>query len=731
MQAVEKQRTDRNRAASRLQAVAWPALLLLICVCFFWKLLLTNQYTWLDSPDTVNQILPWYQFQAGEWHHGTFPLWDPYVWGGQPMVGQLITGAVYPPNWLLFLAPLRNGWIRQSFLHWYFVLIHFQAALFCYWLCRDLKRSRAASLLSGLAFGLGGFVGTNNWPQMLNGAVWAPLILLFFLRAMRGERPVSSAAWSGAFLGIAFLSGHHQIPIFISVTMAGAWLYYLIEDRRKLKLLLIFGCFLTLVSALQTLPGYEYGKLAVRWVGAENPVAWRDKVPYHVHQFFAFYPESMLGIVIPGVFRHTDPFVGLSALTLAILGLAGSWSDRMTRLFAAIALGGLLFSLGHNSVFHGVLYSLAPLVEKARSPSMAIFIFNFGLCVLIAYGIDSYQLVNSVIVKRAAWFLSAFAGAIGLALWILLVTKQQPDDRLGMVVLAGFLLAALLTAWRTERLSARAAITSLALLMLLELGNVTTYSYPAVGGAQSFLKGLTEHYDLAAFLKDQNEPVRVEIDANEIPYNFGDWYGIEHFGGYLASLTTNIHMAQGNKRARMMYATNFHIGRKPYAPDQVEVFTGRGGIKVFRNPGAFPRVWIVHEALPIQRDDQVGPLLDSDSFDPRRQTFMKGTVPELKPCVEPEKAALRMHATGRVLLEADLKCRGMVIDSDTFFPGWEATVDGRPAPIYEAYGFLRGVVVEAGPHRIEMRYRPKSVYWGAALTAAGLLGAAALAAVKW
>jgi len=561
---------------------------------------------------------------------------------------------------------------------------------------------------------------------MLNGAVWAPLILLFFLRAMRGERPVSSAAWSGAFLGIAFLSGHHQIPIFISLTMAGAWLYYLIEDRKKLKLLLIFGCFLVLVSALQTFPGYEYGKLAVRWVGAENPVGWRDTVPYHVHQFFAFYPESILGIVIPGLFRHTDPFVGLAALTFALLALAGSWSDRMTRLFAAIALSGLLFSLGHNSVFHGILYSLAPLVEKARSPSMAIFIFNFGLSVLIAYGIDSYQLVDIAIIKRAAWLLTAFSAVIGLALWILLVTKRQPDDRLGMVVLAGFLLAALLTAWRMERISTRGAITSLALLMLLELGNVTTYTYPAARGAQqSFLKGLSEHYDLAAFLKDQNEPVRVEIDENEIPYNFGDWYGIEHFGGYLASLTTNIHMAQANKRARMMYATNFHIGRKPYAPDQVEVFTGRGGIKVFRNPDAFPRAWIVHEVRPI------GPLLDSESFDPRHQTFLKGTVPDLETCLQPEAVALRLHSSGAVLLDADLKCRGMVIDSDTFFPGWEATVDGKPAPVYEAYGFLRGVVVEAGRHKIEMRYRPKSVYWGAALTALGLLGAAALAAVKW
>jgi uncharacterized membrane protein YfhO len=83
------------------------------------------------------------------------------------------------------------------------------------------------------------------------------------------------------------------------------------------------------------------------------------------------------------------------------------------------------------------------------------------------------------------------------------------------------------------------------------------------------------------------------------------------------------------------------------------------------------------------------------------------------------------------VIEANLSCRGMVIDSDTFFPGWEARVDGQPAAIYEAYGFLRGIVAEAGQHRIELRYRPKSVYWAAGLTALGLLGAGLLAALKW
>ena len=455
-----------DRARSRLSATAGPVLLLLVCICFFWKLVLTKQYTWLDAPDLANQVMPWYQFEAEEFHRGHIPLWDPYLWGGQPLIGQAQPGVAYPPNWLLFLLPLRNGRIRESNLNWYFVLIHFQAALFCYWLCRDLQRTPAASLLSGLAFGLGGFMGTNRWPQMLNGAVWAPLILMFFLRAMRGERPYSSAAWSGALLGVAFLSGHHQIPIYICLAMAGAWIYYLRLSR--LKLLFTFGLFLILVAGFQALPALEYGRLALRWVGAESPLGWKDKVPYAVHEEYALYPQTLLGIVVPGIFRNTDPFAGLVAFTLALLGVIASWEDRIVRLFAGIALGGLLFSLGPNSLFHGIAYALVPMVEKARSPSMAVFIFNFGLCVLIAYGIDSYATLDKAWVRRAAASLWVFAGGVALLFLFLIVTKAPFDQRLGIVVLAGALLAAILTAWKSGRIPAAGAIFSLGALMLLE-----------------------------------------------------------------------------------------------------------------------------------------------------------------------------------------------------------------------------------------------------------------------
>src|SRR4029453_4663025 len=124
-------------------------------------------------------------------------------------------------------------------------------------------------------------------------------------------------------------------------------------------------------------------------------------------------------------------------------------------------------------------------------------------------------------------------------------------------------------------------------------------------------KRVSDHVYFGDFLRSQDRPVRVEIEEKDIPYNFGDWYGIDHFGGYLASITENVTRVQANTRARMMCATNFQVGRKPSRPDQVEVFASPSGIKVYRNTGAYPRAWIVHEVLPIQRDDQIAEYLQS------------------------------------------------------------------------------------------------------------------------
>jgi hypothetical protein len=79
---------------------------------------------------------------------------------------------------------------------------------------------------------------------------------------------------------------------------------------------------------------------------------------------------------------------------------------------------------------------------------------------------------------------------------------------------------------------------------------------------------------------------------------------------------------------------------------------------------------------------------------------------------------LRVHEKGPehliILLEAPQA--GWLVLSDTWYPGWQAWVNDKPAKIYPANYLFRAVRVEAGEQRIEFRYRPPSFWLGAVLS---------------
>ena len=390
--------------------------------------------------------------------------------------GQAQPGAAYPLNWILFLLPLEEGHIAGWALAWYYVFIHLMAAGFCYLFCRSVARSpRTASLAGGIIFSLSGYLGNVAWPQMINGAVWIPLVFLFQLRAGRG-RPFGNAALSGMFLGVAFLSGHHQVPIFTAVAWAGVWIYLLVKDRRLLAPTAAALLFAALAGALQTLPAYEYGRLARRWVSAPEPIAWNQPVPYSVHATYDLKAFSLFGIVFPGVKVHHDPFVGVVALVLALLAIATLWRDTRVRLLAALGGAALLYALGHNSVFQGALYGLIPELEKARSASSIVVLFQFTAAALAAFGIDT--LVASW-TARATWILAGF-GALTLAIAEGVIFANRltfpGDDRVILTAIVALLAAALFVAWQRQAVTATQAHVLLFLLLFLELGNTGQYS---------------------------------------------------------------------------------------------------------------------------------------------------------------------------------------------------------------------------------------------------------------
>ncbi|MDZ7639469.1 MAG: hypothetical protein U5J83_14635 [Bryobacterales bacterium] len=383
---------------------AVAALLCLLVVMVYAQVGITHQEDWMSNPDLVEQVYPWFQLQASAFARGELPLWNPYQWGGQPLLGQVQPGTAYPLNWLLFALPQRDGLIGYRFLDWYFVLLHCFAALSAYGLCRGLGTSRMAGLAGGLLFSLGGYVGRVDWPQMLNGAAWAPLILLAVLRGPEWFRPRTAAALGGVALGMAWLTGHHQVPLFVSLATAGLWAWRVLRSGEGWRPVadqagLFFGIG-ALTSALQTVPAWEYGRHAARFAGSAVPLTWRDAVPYSVHEALSSRPHRLLGIVFPNIVDQYDHFLGAAGLTLALLAIAAFWTvrpgvrelrSRLTRALTVIAVLSLLLAMGAHTALHGMLYAVVPMVEKARTPAAFSALFSVAAAALAALGVDALR----------------------------------------------------------------------------------------------------------------------------------------------------------------------------------------------------------------------------------------------------------------------------------------------------------------------------------------------------
>ena len=139
-----------------------------------------------------------------------------------------------------------------------------------------------------------------------------------------------------------------------------------------------------------------------------------------------------------------------------------------------------------------------------------------------------------------------------------------------------------------------------------------------------------------------------------------------------------------------------------------------------------PRVWTLHDAVRVGTDAAARNRMQDPDFDLSRKTFSYSPPPEMDQCDGDtiQSAHLGVNETN---ITVAMQCRGLVVLSENNGPGWAATVDGTPAPIYDAYTTLRSVAVGPGKHMIRMEYRPLSFRAGASASILAFVSALALA----
>ncbi len=75
----------------------------------------------------------------------------------------------------------------------------------------------------------------------------------------------------------------------------------------------------------------------------------------------------------------------------------------------------------------------------------------------------------------------------------------------------------------------------------------------------------------------------------------------------------------------------------------------------------------------------------------------------------------------RVMIQTQSDTNGYLILTDTFYPGWVATVDGEQKEIMQVYGLFRALEIGAGSHTVEFRFEPMSLKVGMMISVVSLI----------
>ncbi len=137
-----------------------------------------------------------------------------------------------------------------------------------------------------------------------------------------------------------------------------------------------------------------------------------------------------------------------------------------------------------------------------------------------------------------------------------------------------------------------------------------------------------------------------------------------------------------------------------------------GDVKVYENMDVLPRAFVVHRARAAETFPP--------DFDPTAEIIVEGGADLDAHPLGPEWVRITAYEPERVEVEAELTAPGYLVLTDAHYPGWRAWVDGEEVPIATANRLFRAVYLEAGRHRVEFRFRPRSLWLGAMMSLAGL-----------
>lgn len=437
-------------------------------------------------------------------------------------------------------------------------------------------------------------------------------------------------------------------------------------------------------------------------------------------------------------------YLGAIICFLFVLGLfLIKNEDRWWLLMAAIV--SVLLSWGRNfPAFTDFIFQYLPLYNKFRAVSMTLVIAQlvFPLMALLALkNVFSGEWSIEEIKKRMI-YAGGIVGVILLGILLLsgtfayeegyhaeMLSNAYPDwlvdaivsDRESMLRMdtlrsLGFILLAFGVLWLflIDKLKKEWAMLALSLLVLVDMWPVDKRYL----SEEDFVK--VSQLDRMYTKTQADEQILQDPDPNFRVYNLMERLDA---GARTSYFHKNIGGYHGAKLKRYQELIDYQIGK-----GNIEVINMLNAKYVIRQPqegqapvaipnrGALGNAWFVPEyKIVANPDSELNALSDfvaakTAIIDKRFEGQLQGFNPQFDSTATIQ---LTDYKPNHLTYQSKANSEQLAIFSEIYYDkGWNAFVDGEPAPHFRANFVLRAMKVPAGEHKIEFKFQPKAFYMG-------------------
>ena len=635
-------------------------------------------------------------FVAASIRRGELPLWEPYTYCGTPIFALIHACLFYPPA---LLATLAGNWFGPEHLARLLAIAValqiFFAGVCTFALLRRLGAQPGAAFLSATVYQLGCFFASQAQHMgAVQGGSWLPLVWWAVLELREGLRWSWLAILSLA-LSMTIFAGLPQVAVaaFGSALVLAVVTAAFGLARRKLPLhVLAAWLWAVLLAAVQVIPTTELtrnsiAKFRADWLKAGGGIKLQALYSLVAPNYWNVFDLSKFHG--PGDLTFLYLYCSLLGLTLALLAIL--WKpDRWSRVFGVLTVAATIWMLGDSTPIGRTIFLALPVnIRIGIHPEFTMPAFALGLAVLAGCGASRFL--------RPRWQVAA--GFI-IAVDLIAVGSGRP--------------------FNTASVQAEPGVT-----------------HDSIDGSPALAARLR------ALATTAQPPYR--FDMADAPY---EW---SYTAPVLELPTANgcdpmaperiiqlrLSFAPGERWGACYQVVNpsspvvglanirYLFSRSLAAPGPFHPIDRIAGYTIYENSRTLPRFFFASRLQPAASLAEAARILHAADFDPAQTAIVEATARELPSGrLAPGEVELVSYAASAVELRTRSAGSSFLVVGDAWYPGWEATIDGRPARLYIADVTFRGLALPAGDHRVGMRFVPRILYRSALISMVAFLGAA-------